>query len=64
MSKKTFYSVRETAEHLGVHEKTIRRWIASGLMPAHRLGRQWRIARADLERFLRDHYHGVLPDVL
>lgn len=64
MSTKAFYSVREVAAHLDVDEKTIRRWIAKNEMPAHLVGRQWRISRSDLEAYLRTRYHGMLPDVL
>jgi excisionase family DNA binding protein len=37
----------------GVHPKTVRRLIASGKLRAHRIGRQWRISPAELERFHR-----------
>ena len=46
-------SVKEAAARLGVHEKTVRRWITGGELRAHRLGRQWRVAPVELERFLR-----------
>jgi excisionase family DNA binding protein len=45
-------SIRELAEFFGVSEKTVRRWIESGQLEAHRLGRQWRIAPEEIERFL------------
>jgi excisionase family DNA binding protein len=35
-------------------EKTIRRWIKTGDLPAARLGNQWRIRPRDLEDFVRD----------
>jgi excisionase family DNA binding protein len=46
------YTVAEVADQLKVSEKQIRRWIASGELVAHRLGRQLRIADADLRAFL------------
>jgi excisionase family DNA binding protein len=45
-------SLREAAEFWGVSEKTVRRWIDAGQLDAHQLGRQWRIAAEDIERFL------------
>jgi excisionase family DNA binding protein len=31
-------SIAAAAEHLGVSERSIRRWIAEGLLPAYRVG--------------------------
>jgi excisionase family DNA binding protein len=45
-------SIREIAEFFGVSEKTVRRWIETGQLGAHRLGGQWRIAPEEVERFL------------
>ena len=45
-------SIREVAELFGVSEKSIRRWIETGQLDAHQLGRQWRIAPEEIERFL------------
>ncbi len=45
-------SKRQAAAFFGVSEKTIGRWISSGDLRAHRLGRQWRIAPEEIERFL------------
>ena len=44
--------VSEAAARLGVTEATVRRWIASGLLPARRVGpgRRILIDRADMER--------------
>ena len=47
--KADFLSVREVAALFRINPKTVRRWIASGTLPATRLGRDWRIARSDLK---------------
>jgi excisionase family DNA binding protein len=44
-------SAREAAAVLGVHERTIRRAIARGQLPASKSGATFRIARDDLERY-------------
>jgi excisionase family DNA binding protein len=45
----TFYSISDVAHALGVSTKTVDRWIKSGELAAHKVGRQWRISRTDLE---------------
>jgi excisionase family DNA binding protein len=51
-------SIEDTAELLQVSERSIRRWISAGELPEHRLGRQWRISRSDLEEHLRRRRNG------
>ena len=48
----TFFTIAEVAERLNVCERTVRRWIAFGLLPVHRFGRTVRISEADLAAFL------------
>ena len=50
--ERLLYAVDDVAEQLGVSSKTVRRWIAAGDLPAHRLGRQLRISEADLAAFI------------
>lgn len=42
-------TIAEAAAHLKVHHNTISKWIKSRALPAKRIGRGWRIARADLD---------------
>ena len=46
------FTIAEVAERLDVAERTIRRWIKSGDLVAHRFGRVVRIAELDLRDFL------------
>ncbi len=46
-------TIPDVAEQLQVSEKTIRRWITSGDLIAHRIGRQLRISESDLQAFIR-----------
>lgn len=41
-------SVADVASLLRVSTKSVRRWIKAGILPATKLGRDWRIARTDL----------------
>ncbi|TDC74048.1 DNA-binding protein [Actinomadura sp. 7K507] len=43
------YSVEEVADHLGLHVRTVRGYIRTGRLKAVRIGKQYRIAQADLE---------------
>lgn len=47
-------SIREAADLLGVHPRTLRRWISAGRLPATlipgRFGGEYRIAAKDLEQ--------------
>jgi len=46
-------TIAQTAEHLQVSTKSVRRWIESGELVAHRIGRQLRISSSDLQAFVR-----------
>ena len=50
-----FFTVAEVAEHLSVSTRTIRRWIESCELVAHRFGRAVRIGEGDLRAFLATH---------
>lgn len=46
-----FYTVEQIAEMLGLHPKTIRRFIREGKIMARKIGKQWRISGDDLKDF-------------
>ncbi|MEV0775564.1 helix-turn-helix domain-containing protein [Streptomyces sp. NPDC050433] len=43
------YSVGEVAERLGLHVRTVRNYVRDGRLKAVRIGKQYRISRADFE---------------
>jgi excisionase family DNA binding protein len=45
------YSAEEAAQILGLQVRTVRGYIRDGRLPGRRIGKQYRIARADLEAF-------------
>jgi len=48
------FSIRETAQMLGVCEKSVRRLIERGLLKTSRALRHHRVTRQEIERFLKD----------
>lgn len=43
------YSVEQVAQRLGLHVRTVRNYVRDGRLKAVRIGKQYRIARSDLE---------------
>lgn len=49
-------SIVDAAKHLGVHPRTVRRYIRDGRLPVSRISTQVvRIRLADIDRFLNDN---------
>lgn len=46
-------TIAEVAKYLKVSRRTAWRWCKSGRLPAGKVGHQWRVARSDLEDFVR-----------
>lgn len=46
-----FYSPEDVADFLDLNVRTVRGYVRTGKLPAVRIGKQYRIARADLLRF-------------
>ena len=44
--------VKDVAELLSVSEKTIRRWLVAGKIPAYRLNHQYRFSRSEIENWM------------
>ena len=49
----SMHSVTLVAERLDVSDKTVRRLIARGELPVHRIGHSLRVSEDDLQAFLR-----------
>lgn len=47
-----FYTIEQVAEFLGLHHKTIRKFITEGKLNAGKVGKQWRISGHDLSVFM------------
>lgn len=54
-----FYTRKEVAKLLRVHERTVDRWIQGGALKGYKLGAGktavWRILKSDVESFLKKH---------
>jgi excisionase family DNA binding protein len=50
-----FHTVDQIAEALEISTRTVRRWIDSGQLVAHRFDRVVRIAESDVQTFLTAH---------
>lgn len=55
MTKEITLSPEEAAEYLKVNPQTIYRNLRRGRLPGGKIGRQWRIRKEDLDRFLAPH---------
>ncbi|MDM7932234.1 helix-turn-helix domain-containing protein [Tabrizicola sp.] len=55
MPNAQYQTVKEVADRLKVAEATVRHWIKLGELRAIDIGKGWRIADPDLERFLEHH---------
>jgi excisionase family DNA binding protein len=49
--RQDLYSVDQVADLLGLHVRTVRNYVREGRLKAVRIGKQYRIARDDLEAF-------------
>ncbi|WP_331476727.1 helix-turn-helix domain-containing protein [Terrisporobacter mayombei] len=55
LMEEKFYTVDQIAEILGMHHKTIRKFITEGKLRANKVGKQWRISGHDLSLFMEDN---------
>ncbi len=51
-----YYSVEEISKIIGMHPKTIARYIREGKLPANKVGKEWRISGHDLSVFVEGHH--------
>jgi excisionase family DNA binding protein len=56
MSERPYLTAEEVAEMLSVSVDTVRNWCTrkKNKLPAFKIGREWRIERADLDRFIQE----------
>lgn len=57
--------IKDVADLLNVSEKTIRRWISDGKIPAYRINQHYRFSRTEIENWVISHKldktHGISP---
>jgi len=51
-------TAEEAARYLRVGERTLRRMLREGRLPGRKVGREWRIAREALDRYLKERPEG------
>ncbi|MFZ4500582.1 MAG: helix-turn-helix domain-containing protein [Minisyncoccia bacterium] len=50
--EKDFYTARDLADKLGMNVMTIYRWIDAKKIKAYKLGKEFRIEKAEFQKFL------------
>ena len=57
-----FLTPKEVANMLRVSVYTVRRWIKDGSLPAHKVGRGWRISELAMSEWLRRNQSPVMSN--
>ncbi len=52
-SSTRWLTVEQIADHLQVSKETIYRWLDKKLVPAHKIGRQWRFQSREVDSWVR-----------
>ena len=55
MTEEKYYTIEEVAEMLKVVYLTVYRWIQDGKLKAYKSGKQYRINKSDLDRFITSY---------
>lgn len=53
MINEQYYSIEEVAKMLKVVYLTVYRWIQAGKLTAYKAGKQYRIEKTDLDKFMK-----------
>lgn len=53
MHREPWMSLEEIAQHLGVSEDTVHRWIRAREMPAHKVGRLWKFKMTEVDSWVK-----------
>lgn len=53
MQNEPWVSLEEIAQHLGVSQDTVHRWIRLKSMPAHKVGRLWKFQVSEVNDWVR-----------
>lgn len=48
-----YISIEDAAMFLNIKSVTLRKWIKDKNMPAHKIGKQWKFKRSELECFCK-----------
>lgn len=51
-SSEPWIGTKEIAKHLGVTVVTVRKWIASGKIPCHRMGKLWKFKVSEVDKWI------------
>jgi excisionase family DNA binding protein len=54
MKPEPWVSLEEIAQHLGVSQDTVHRWIRNRDMPAHQIGRLWKFKISEVDEWVRE----------
>jgi putative molybdopterin biosynthesis protein len=54
MNQEEFYTIKEVSELFKVAYLTVYRWIKEGKLEAYKLGKQYKIKKADIDKFIKE----------
>ncbi len=46
-------SSKEIAQYIGINKDTLQRWITSGKIPCHRVGRLWKFKISEIDEWIK-----------
>ena len=48
-----YVSIDEIADYMGVKTVTVRSWLKKTDIPAHKIGRQWKFKRTEIDEWIK-----------
>lgn len=58
--ERTLLTVEDAAGILRLHPKTLAKYLRAGTFPGFKMGREWRVSRAALDRWVAEKHRAVV----